>query len=75
MKKINVKEGLEKEKERKSCVNCLHCKQSKFSTPINNLAFCKKKKERKDKGIEYWETKKTCYLFDDMGCEDTWAYK
>jgi hypothetical protein len=52
--------------KRKSCVNCLHCKQSKFSTPLNPLAFCPKKKKRMDKEIDYWETKKVCQCFDDM---------
>jgi hypothetical protein len=46
------------ERKRKGCANCLHCKQSRFSTPTNILAFCEKKKKRLDRNIEYWETKK-----------------
>jgi hypothetical protein len=58
-------------KERRgSCVNCLHCKRSKYSTPINILAFCKKKKGlQEERNIEYWETRKICKSFDDMEVE------
>ena len=51
----------------KTCVNCSHCKVSRKSLVIRGLCYCEKKKQIKEKTVKYWQKKKVCRLFDDMG--------
>jgi hypothetical protein len=56
--------------KRKKCTDCLYCKQSNSSSWLIISAFCAKKPERKDRNLDYWETKKVCKFYEDMGYEE-----
>jgi hypothetical protein len=52
--------------EKKSCVDCLHCKVSKDSTKNNRVCFCAKRKQKKYEPEFFWKNKSVCKNFEDM---------
>ena len=55
-----------KNKKRKSCVDCFHCKVSRKSIVKKGLCFCEKKTKKIERKEKYWRGKEVCRLFDDM---------
>jgi len=53
--------------EKKTCVDCLHCKVSAKSTEKRRLCFCSEKKKKQNHNIVFWVDRKICKKFNDMG--------
>ena len=53
--------------EKRSCVDCLHCKVSAKSTKKCWLCFCSVKKNRVNHKIAFFTDRKVCKQFYDMG--------
>ena len=50
---------------KKTCIDCFHCKVSRKSIITNELCFCAKKKRKSEKAPKYWQDKNVCRLFED----------
>jgi len=51
----------------KTCIDCLSCKVSAKSTPVQRVCFCSESKEKTLHKESYWLAKKICNEFEDMG--------
>ena len=51
--------------EKKTCLDCFHCKVSRKSIMTKGLCFCEKKKRINGKTVKYWQEKEVCRWFDD----------
>ena len=52
--------------EKKSCVDCLHCKVSSWSMENYRLCFCAESEKKKKHKERYWRAKTVCGKFEDM---------
>jgi len=57
-----------KNKKKKNCCDCLHCKVFEGSTKDCRLCFCSERKTKAYYQEKYWMTKKVCDDFEDMAC-------
>jgi len=62
-------------KNKKSCIDCLHCKVCAMSTKNSRLCFCSKTKN-KERDLEiFWRNKNVCKKFVDMVCKINTHFK
>jgi hypothetical protein len=53
-------------REKRNCVDCLHCKVSAKSTEKCRLCFCSETEKKARHKEPYWQKKRICSRFDDM---------
>jgi len=53
-------------RKEKTCLDCLYCKVSKKSTEKCRLCYCAETKKQEKHRENYWLTKPTCRMFEDM---------
>jgi hypothetical protein len=52
--------------DRRTCLDCLHCKVSAKSTEKLRLCFCGMAENHKNHKEPYWAGKKVCNAFESM---------
>jgi hypothetical protein len=51
----------------RTCLDCLHCKVSVKSTVNNRLCYCSETKKKERHREMFWQAKKVCKQFENMG--------
>jgi len=51
---------------KKTCLDCLHCKISRLSIVTERLCYCDRLLNKKEHPEPYWLEKKPCKKFDNM---------